>query len=106
MLRRQCQDALLARGAHPARTTGRGLVMSDQSQESFEERSRALFHDSVEGLDFALRSRLTQARNAAVDAASAGHRPWFSRIGAWTPAAGVTRPAVPRAVRCLGGRFW
>ena len=68
--------------------------MSDQWQESFEERSRALFHDSVDGLDFALRSRLTQARKAAVDAASAGRRPWFSRIGVWTPAAGVTAAAI------------
>ena len=49
--------------------------------DSFEERSRALFQDSVDGLDFAMRSRLTQARNAAIEAASAGRRPWFFRIG-------------------------
>ena len=76
--------------------------MSDQSRESFEERSRALFHDSVEGLDFALRSRLTQARNAAVDAASAGRRPWFLRVGVWTPAAGVTAAAILGAFLWLG----
>ena len=68
--------------------------MSDQSQESFEERSRALFHDSVESLDFSLRSRLTQARHAAVEAASARRRPWFFRLGVWTPTAGVTAAAV------------
>ena len=68
--------------------------MDDKSQESFEERSRALFHDSVEGLDFALRSRLTQARHAAVEAASARRRPWFFRLGVWTPTAGVTAAAV------------
>jgi hypothetical protein len=68
--------------------------MDDKSRESFEERSRALFHDSVEGLDFALRSRLTQARHAAVEAASARRRPWFFRLGVWTPAAGVTAAAV------------
>jgi hypothetical protein len=69
---------------------------------SFEERSRALFHDSVDGLDFALRSRLTQARNAALEAASANHKPWFSRFGAWTPAAGVTAAAVLGAFLWLG----
>ena len=68
--------------------------MDDKSQESFEERSRALFHDSVEGLDFALRSRLTQARHAAVEAASIRRRPWFFRMGVWTPAAGVTAAAI------------
>ena len=76
--------------------------MNEESQQSFEERSRALFHDSVDGLDFALRSRLTQARKAAVEAASAGRRPWFYRLGAWTPAAGVTAAAVLGAVLWLG----
>jgi hypothetical protein len=68
--------------------------MDDKSRESFEERSRALFHDSVESLDFALRSRLTQARHAAVEAASTRRRPWFFRLGVWTPTAGVTAAAV------------
>jgi len=68
--------------------------MDNKSRESFEERSRALFQDSVEGLDFALRSRLTQARHAAVEAASIRRRPWFFRIGVWTPTAGVTAAAI------------
>jgi hypothetical protein len=68
--------------------------MDDKSRESFEERSRALFHDSVEALDFSLRSRLTQARHAAVEAASTRRRPWFFRLGVWTPTAGVTAAAV------------
>ena len=68
--------------------------MDNKSRESFEERSRALFQDSVEGLDFALRSRLTQARHAAVEAASMRRRPWFFRIGVWTPTAGVTAAAI------------
>ena len=63
------------------------------SLESFEERSRALFHDSVEGLGVALRSRLTQARNAAIEAASSSRPTWFSRIGVLMPA-GVTAAAV------------
>lgn len=63
--------------------------------ESFEDRTRALFHDSVESVDFAMRSRLTQARHAAVEAAAATRRrPWFFRLGFLTPAAGVTAAAV------------
>ena len=55
--------------------------------DSFEERSRALFQDSVDGLDFALRSRLTQARNAALDAAAATPRLVFPHRGAGAGAA-------------------
>ncbi len=66
----------------------------------FEERSRALFNDSVEGMDFALRSRLTQARNAAIEAASS-RRPWYTRIAVLAPA-GVTAAAVLGAVLWLG----
>ena len=69
--------------------------------DSFEERSRVLFNDSVEGLDFAVRSRLTQARNAAIEAASARRRPWFSRVGVLAPA-GMTAAAVLGAVLWLG----
>src|ERR1700722_16616052 len=70
------------------------MVMDNKSRESLEERSRALFQDSVEGLDFALRSRLTQARPAGVEAASIRRRPWFFRIGVWTPTAGGTAAAI------------
>jgi negative regulator of sigma E activity len=63
--------------------------------EPFEERTRALFRDSVESVDFATRSRLTQARHAAIEAAAAARRkPWFYRLGFLTPAAGVTAAAV------------
>jgi hypothetical protein len=77
--------------------------MNEQDSEprgSFEERSRALFLESVDGMDFALRSRLTQARNAALDAAA--RRPsWFSRFGVLAPA-GVTAAAVLGAFLWLG----
>ena len=73
--------------------------MNEQARDSFEERSHALFHDSVDGLDFALRSRLTQARSAALDAA-ASRKPWFFRKLLWTSAAGVTAAAV------LGVALW
>jgi hypothetical protein len=76
--------------------------MNEQPRDSFEERAHALFNDSVEGLDFALRSRLTQARNAAIEAAAARRRPWFLRIGVLTPAAGVTAAAVLGAFLWLG----
>ena len=74
---------------------------SVEPSESFEARSRALFHDSVESVDFAMRSRLTQARHAAIEAAAASQRrPWFSRLGFLTPAAGVT------AAAALGVFLW
>jgi len=75
--------------------------MNEQARDSFEERSHALFQGSVDSLDFALRSRLTQARSAALDAAAAAsRRPWFLRKFSWTPAAGVTAAAV------LGAALW
>ena len=71
-----------------------------EPRDSFEERSRALFLESVEGLDFALRSRLTQARNAALEAASS-RRSWYTRFTVLAPA-GVTAAAVLGAVLWLG----
>ena len=68
--------------------------MGEQSGNSFEERSRTLFNDSVEGLDLRLRSKLTQARYAAMEAAAATHRPWLDRVGAWKPAAGVAAAGI------------
>jgi hypothetical protein len=73
--------------------------MNEQLPDSLEERAQALFHDSVEGLEFALRSRLTQARKAAIEAASTSRPAWFSRIGVLAPA-GVT------AVAILGALLW
>jgi negative regulator of sigma E activity len=73
--------------------------MSEQLDNSLEERSRALFQDSVEGLDMRMRSRLTQARHAAMETGAA-RRPWFMRASLWTPAAGVTAAAV------LGVALW
>ncbi len=68
--------------------------------DSFEERTRALFHNSVEGLDFATRSRLTQARHGALEALRARRPAWIHR-GFWTPA-GVTGAAVLGAFLWLG----
>jgi len=49
-----------------------------------------------------MRSRLTQARKAAIEAAATSRRPWFSRLGVWSPAAGVTAAAVLGAFLWLG----
>ncbi|HXI48394.1 MAG TPA: hypothetical protein VNH39_07370 [Steroidobacteraceae bacterium] len=73
--------------------------MNEQDDNAFEVRSRALFHDSVEGLDMRIRSRLTQARSAALEAA-ATRRPWALGWKLWTPAAGVTAAAI------LGVALW
>jgi hypothetical protein len=72
--------------------------MSEQNDNAFEMRSRALFQDSVEGLDMRIRSRLTQARGAAL---ATRRRPWWA-LGwkMWTPAAGVTAAAI------LGVALW
>ncbi|HEY0802743.1 MAG TPA: hypothetical protein VGD54_18040 [Steroidobacteraceae bacterium] len=74
--------------------------MSEQ-ENAFEMRSRALFHGSVEGLDMRIRSRLTQARSAAM-AAAASPRPWWFGWKVWTPAAGVTAAAILGAALWLG----
>jgi len=76
--------------------------MSNDPLDSLEERSRALFHGSVENLDMRIRSRLTQARHAALTQAAAHNRSWLSRRAWWTPAAGVTAAAVLGAVLWIG----
>ena len=70
-------------------------------QAALEERSRALFQDSVERIDMRTRSRLTQARHAALEAAErARPRTWFMRVPVLTSAAGVAAAAV------LGVSLW
>ena len=76
--------------------------LPEHSGEPLEERSRALFQDSIDGLDFAQRSRLTQARNAAIEAASSARRGrWFTRMGVLMPA-GVSAAAMLGAFLWLG----
>jgi len=71
--------------------------------EPFEDRSRELFLESVDNVDMRVRSRLTQARHAALEAAAASTgRTWFARLGVWTPAAGVTAAALLGAALWLG----
>jgi negative regulator of sigma E activity len=69
--------------------------IGEAAQSALERRSRALFDDSVDRVDMRVRSRLTQARHAALEAsAAAQRRPWFLRMGIWTPTAGVVAAAV------------
>jgi hypothetical protein len=75
--------------------------IQDTTRSAFEDRSRELFQDSVDGLDMRVRSRLTEARHAALEAAAASsRRPWFFRIRVWTPAAGMAAAAL------LGAALW
>ena len=74
--------------------------MSEKNDQEFDIRSRALFQDSVDGLDMRIRSRLTQARSAALEAAAHHGRPWLFGWKIWTPAAGVTAAAI------LGLALW
>jgi negative regulator of sigma E activity len=78
--------------------------MSEQLEKSFEERSRTLFQDSVENVDMRIRSRLTQARHAALEAQGLPLPSRFKRFGWWTPAAGVTAAAVLGVALWMGGQ--
>jgi len=71
-------------------------------QSSFEEHGRRLFEASVENIDMRVRSRLTQARHAALDV-SAGPRLRFLRLPVWSSAAGVTAAGVLAFALWVGG---
>ena len=75
----------------------------DPAISALEERSRVLFQDSVAGLDMRTRSRLTQARHAALAAADSTGRRWLMRTPVWASAAGVTAAAVLGVALWFGG---
>ena len=76
----------------------------DSGQRALEERSRRLFRESVENLDMRVRSRLTQARHAALSAADrSSRRSWLMRMPAWSSAVGVTAAAVLGVALWFGG---
>jgi hypothetical protein len=60
----------------------------------FERLSRQALEESVLRVDGHVRSRLNQARQAAVEAASARRRPLFSRFFTLVPTAGAAAAAV------------
>ena len=70
--------------------------MSHEGISQFERRSKAAFDASVDDVDMRVRSRLTQGRHAALDAAASGSR--FSGVRSvlvrsrwvfWAPAFGA-----------------
>jgi hypothetical protein len=64
---------------------------NEPGKTGLERKARALFEDSVERLDARTRSRLTQARNRALDEVKKGvvQRRWI-----WAPAGGFALAAV------------
>jgi hypothetical protein len=60
----------------------------------FERLSRQALEESVLRVDGRVRSRLNQARQAAVEAASTRRRPFFSRYLTLVPTAGAAAAAV------------
>src|ERR1700748_1966431 len=70
--------------------------MSGQGEQltDFERLSRQALEESVLRIDGRVRSRLNQARQAAVEAASTRPRPFFSRFFTLVPTAGAAAAAV------------
>jgi hypothetical protein len=68
-------------------------AQGDQLTE-FERRTRTMLEESVTRIDGRVRSRLNQARHAAVEAATARRRPLFSRLYTLVPTAGAVAAAL------------
>lgn len=70
--------------------------MSAQGEQltEFERRTRTMLEESVARIDGRVRSRLNQARHAAVEAATARRRPLFSRLFTLVPTAGAAAAAL------------
>jgi len=76
--------------------------MNEDELTPLELQSRRLFDASVERVDMRVRSRLNQARHAAL-AASARAPARFLGLPAWTPAAGLGAAALLGAALWFGG---
>ncbi len=74
--------------------------MGNDSVEDIENQARAAFDASVEQIDAATRSRLTQARHAAL---AELERPG-TRLASWIPAAAMAAAAVLAVALWLGPR--
>lgn len=74
--------------------------MSAQGEQltDFERRARVALEESVMRIDGRVRSRLNQARQAAVEAAAAPRRPLFSRFFTLVPTASAAAAALLVAV--------
>lgn len=67
-------------------------MVSDPRDEQFERRAKALFDAGVNGIDAHTRSRLTQARRAAVAERERHRASWLSRYA--VPASGFATAAL------------
>jgi hypothetical protein len=74
--------------------------MSAQGEQltDFERRARVALEESVMRIDGRVRSRLTQARHAAVEAAASRRRPLLSRFFTLVPTASAAAAALLVAV--------
>lgn len=68
------------------------MVSTGEEKTALERRAKALFDEGVDGLDARTRSRLTQARHAAVAALVQQREPFMRRW--WLPAAGLATAAL------------
>lgn len=71
----------------------------DQDRSRLEDHSKDLFDASVAELNANIRSRLTQARHAAVAAMARQRTPWAFRR--WMPATGMVAAALTGAIVLL-----
>ncbi len=74
--------------------------MSAQGEQltDFERRARVALEESVTRIDGRVRSRLNQARQAAVEAAESHRRPLFSRLFTLVPTASAAAAALLVAI--------
>ncbi len=84
--------------SHTDSNTSSNQSEADPKLREFEQRTRQLLQESVDGLDAATRSKLTQARHAALEAATNRRR--IPGLGFWAPA-GVLASAVLATVLVL-----
>jgi hypothetical protein len=68
------------------------MVSSGEEKTALERHAKALFDEGVDGLDARTRSRLTQARHAAVAALAQQREPFMRRW--WLPTAGLATAAL------------
>jgi hypothetical protein len=76
-------------------------MSNETEQQGFERRAGELLRDSADSLDAATRSRLTQARHAALENISA--RPAWLDIRVLAPGGAVAAAAVVAVVLWTGG---
>jgi hypothetical protein len=76
----------------------------EPARAALEERSRALFNGSVDNLDMRTRSRLNQARQAAVAAAMrTSRRSWLTRMPVLTSAGSFAAAGLLAVALWFGG---